>query len=88
MKPRARLKVVVDTDEGSEPVLFEEFYFENTEIRDKAYDYLEEHNSEIGCADEIWDAVEEFANENNVNYLTSNDEFDMPNKINTIEFIY
>lgn len=88
MKPKARLKVVVDIDEGSEPVLFDEFYFENEKIRNNVYNYLIENNSEIGCTDDIYNIIEEFADKNNINYYTSNDDFYMPNKIDTVEFIY
>lgn len=88
MRPTARLRVVVDTDGGSEPIIYEYFYFENQEIRDKAYDYLEEHSSEVFCVEGTYELIEEFAEYEKVNYYTSNDDFDRPNKIDTREFIY
>lgn len=88
MRPTARIKVVVGTDGGFETIIYDYFYFENQEIRDKAYDYLEEHSSEAFCVEGIDDLIEEFAEYEKVNYYTSNDDFDRPNRIDTREFTY
>jgi hypothetical protein len=86
MKPTARLRVWVDTDDGSDPVLFDDFYFKNERVRDEVAEYLKA--SDLYCAEDIWDVIEEYTEEHNINYYTSNDAFERPNKINTEEFTF
>ena len=88
MRPTARIRVVVGTDGGFDTIIYDYFYFESQEIRDKAYDYLEEHSSEVFCVEGIDDLIEEFAKYEKVKYYTSKDNFDRPNHIDTREFIY
>lgn len=82
------IKIVVDSDDGSEPVLFDSFYFENEEICNKAYNYLKEHSDELCIPEDFYDVMNNFRDEMKINFYTSNDDFERPNKIYSVTYTF